>query len=271
MILQRFHLVVVSLSIGACSGGEPVTTDSQESEFPKPLPSNEEILAAVYDNTYQVPEEFYVDERADTPQSYSLYHLQDDSISYELCTDDYSEAITWEDADNLSRSVSGYYVGSVETENYFEVIRELAFPDDIGNIPDLTSPGFARVFKCSSVNRNGVDRNLRNGYGGTISRARLSVDTVRDFVEYLWQFTYFDTGRGKVLDSFTNERPGAYAHTLLLAFRISRGDNECDRIEVIDWIFSADKLSGDVNREFRFLFALDAHLNNGVPEQCQLN
>lgn len=270
MNLQRFQLVSIFLVLSACGGGA-ATSDSPASNNVQPLkfiPSNENIIAAVYDSTYAVPADFFIDERADTPQSYTLYHVKDASVSYELCTDDFAEALSLEEADNLNRPVNGYFVGTYENDKYFEIIRALSYPDDIGNVSDDTSPGFSRIFKCSSINRNGVDRNLRNGYGGTLNTSPLSVDNVRDFAEYLWQFTYFETSQRKVLDSFSAEHSDAYEHTLLLAFVINQGFGQCDRIEVVDWVFSADKSTGEIIRDFRFLFSIEAQLADGIPEQC---
>jgi hypothetical protein len=270
MNLQRFQLSTVLLVLTACGGGAG-TNDSPASNEPQPLkiiPSNENIIATVYDSAYSVPDTFFVDERFDTPRSYSLYHVKDTSVSYELCTDDFAEALAWEDADNISRPVNGHFVDSYENDRYFEVIRELSFPGDIGNVANDTSPGFARVFKCSSVDRNGVDRNLRNGYGGTLNTRPLTASVVREFAEYLWQFTFFETSNRKVLDSYSNESADSYDHTLLLGFLVNQGFGRCDRIEVVDWVFSADKSTGEVNRDFRFLFSLEAQLVDGVPEQC---
>ncbi len=113
-----------------------------------------------------------------------------------------------------------------------------------------------------------MDRNLRNGYGGTLNIRPLSADIVREFAEYLWQFTFFETSQRKVLDSFSTERPDVYDHTLLLAFVINQGFGQCDRVEVVDWVFSADKSTGEVTRDFRFLFSIEAQLVDGNPEQC---
>ena len=270
MNLQRFQLISIFLVLTACSGGastgdSPAPNDIQPLKF---IPSNEKIIAAIYDNTYTVPDDFFIDERADTLQNFSLYHVKDPSVSYELCTDDFAEALAWEEADNISRPVNGFFVSSYENEKYFEIVRELSFPNDIGNVPNDTSPGFARVFKCSSFNRNGVDRNLRNGYGGTLNTRPLSVDVVREFAEYLWQFTFFETANRKVLDSFSTERQDTFDHSLLLAFRVNQVFDRCDRVEVVDWVFSANKSTGEVTRDFRFLFSIDVQLVDGIPEQC---
>lgn len=256
----------------ASCGGSPTDAPGDgvapEATKARDLPTESEIIAKAYDTSYTVPDGFFVDERTGTPRSYSLYHVKDASVSFEICTDDYNEAAEFEAADNESRAVSGYYVGSIENGKYFEFIRELSYPDSVGNIDDLTSPGFSRVFKCSSINRNGVDRNLRNGYAGTLNERPLSIESIRDFTEYMWQFTFFPTTQKKVMQSFSTENDKNYEHTLLLAFKINQGFGNCDRIEVIDWVFTADKLSGEITKDFRFLFAFDAQLNNGIPEKC---
>ncbi len=268
MILRRIQSAILFMGLASCGGGGAGAPPVDAILPIKPIPSNAEIIAAVYDSAYTVPDGFFIDERADTPQSYSLYHVKDASISYELCTDDYYEALAWEEADNLSRSVNGLYIDSYENDKYFEFIRELFYPDDVGNVQGATSPGFARVFKCSSINRDGVDRNLRDGYAGVLNTRPLTAGVVRNFTEYLWQFAFFETSLRKVLDSFSTERADAIEHTLVLAFVVNQGYGQCDRIEVIDWVFSADKSSGEVTKDFRFRFAIEAEVVDGSPQQC---
>jgi len=131
-------LAIVCLTSNACrtEGGAP------SSETLQVLPSDEQVMAMAYDNMYNAPENFFVDERSNTTGSYTIYQVKDESVSYELCTNDYAEASAWESADNASRSVDGLYVDSYENDRYFEFIRELAYADGIGNISDPTSPGF---------------------------------------------------------------------------------------------------------------------------------
>ncbi len=264
----RIALVPYLLSLVACSGGGagvealPVTADVR-----KPMADNE-ILLKAYDSQYQVPANFFVDERADTPRSFSLYHVKDVSISYERCTNNYDEAYAWETVDNDNRAVTGYYVGSVENDKYFEFIRELDFQGSVGNVGDLTSPGFSRVFKCDYVDRNGVDRNLRNGYAGTINTRPLSLAAIRNFSEYMWQFTFFWPATKTVLETFSSEQTNAYEHTLALAFVTNQGTDQCDLVEIVDWVFSARKSDGTITKEFRLLRQFEAQLVNGSPEKC---
>jgi len=256
----------------ACGGAgstdttNPATNIANASESGQ-LPSDAQILAMVYNNAYSVPADFFVDERANTARSYTVHHVMDISVSYELCTDDFATAQSWEDADNSSRSVSGQYVNSYENERYFEFIRELSY-EGIGNVNDLTSPGFARVFKCSNTNRNGVDRSLLNGYAGTLRSYPLTDETVRVFTEYLWQFTFFPHARKVVLDSYSAHSDDTLEHTLLLAFAINQGADRCDRIEIAEWDFSADRNSGEITRHYDTVYGFEARFTDGAASRC---
>lgn len=226
------------------------------------------ILAAVYDRDYSVPHGFLVDERADTIDSYSLYHVKDASVSYELCSDDFDDARELEEADNASRAVNGPFVDSYENDLYFEFIRELTYPDGAGNVGGATSPGFARIFKCAAVDRTGVDRNLRDGFAGRINARPLTGAMLSRLTEYLWQFVFFETPFSKVLASRQAETATAFEHTLVLAFAFNQGAGQCDRIDVIDWIFRADKQTGEMSKQFVLRSSFDARLVNGTAEEC---
>lgn len=256
------------LGLVACPSGGSNDDPPSSAVQAKTLPDNSEVMAKVYNGLYQVPESFYIDERADTSRSYSLYHVKDISVSYERCSQDYSEALDWETVDNDSRSVSGSFVGSYENDRYYEFIRELAYPDSLGNIEGLTSPGFARVFKCNYVDRDGVDRNLLDGYAGTLNMRPLSIDAIKTYSEYMWQFTFFWPATKTVLETHSAEQLDAYQHTLVLAFLTNQGTDKCDLIDVVDWIFTVDKTDGTIAKEFRLRRQFEAQLINGVPETC---
>ena len=239
---------------------EPVTTTA--------LPSRESIIAKVYDPDYSVPAGFFVDERSSTAGSYTVHHVMDETVSYELCTDDFAVAEAWEAADNASRSVNGYYVGAYENARYFEFIRELNYDDDVGNVSNPTSPGYARVFKCSNTVRDGVDRSSLSGYAGRLNVRPLTDERLREFAEYFWQFTYFPQRYRKVLDSMPVAAGGGLDHSLLLAFASGQGTGRCDRVEVVSWSFSADTTTGDISSEFRTLTTFEAELVDGSPQLC---
>ena len=264
-------LLALLASCGGGGGGSeaPKTDSAAPPVAEKTLPSVSDVLALVYDNSYQVPGDFFVDARASTPGSYTMHHVLDDSRAFERCTDDFETAAAWEASDNASRAVQGRFVGTVETDRYFEFARELAYDASIGNIDDITSPGFARVFKCSDTLRDGVDRSEHAGFAGTINARPLDAARVREFTEYLWQFTFFPTARKKVLDTYSAETATHLSHTLLLGFGLTgAGGDGCDRIEVVEWRFTTDRASGNTDQSFELRQAYRAKLVNGSPTLC---
>jgi len=266
----KFLLPILAIAT-ACGGSGSSTEPLSQAAgtlATKPLPTNEQIVVKVYDNEYSVPDDFFVDERASMTQSYTLHHVLDQSDSFELCTDDLVVAQALEQADNASRAVSGYYVASYENERYFEFARELSFNDDISNIGDITSPGFARVFKCSHTDRDGVDRQLLEGYAGRLDPARLNAQALREFAEYLWQFRFFQVSDKKVLASSAESHGGGLQHTLLLALVTNQGFDRCDLIEVVEWRFNANTSSGEVERSFDTVRSFEATFIDGQPSLC---
>ena len=270
--ILRLSTLIAAGTLSACSGGGAAGQDGtgSQSESLSPVSDSlhQDVITKVYDPDYSVPSDFFVDERAGTAGSYTAYHVKDSSISFELCTDDYYEALDWESSDNAGRAVNGVFVDAHENERYFEFIRELQYSSDVGNIQGETTLGFARVFKCSSINRNGVDRNLRDGFGGTLNDQPLTAAAVREFTEYLWQFEFFTASAHKVLDTYTTETDRAIGHTLRIAFLYNQGADRCDRIEVVDWRFSADRVTGDISRSFSLLYGMETEWVDGAARQC---
>lgn len=267
--MKRSILLALScVSIGACrSEGSAEQSAALVAELLY-RPASGQVLSKAYDNSYQTPAQFYVDERAATLGSYSVYHVKDVSVSYEICSDDFNEALALEAADNASRSVNGDLVTTIENSRYFEFVRELSYPDSIGNIADPTSQGFSRIFKCSYINRDGADRNLRNGFAGKLNASPLAENVVKTYSEYMWQFTFFWPARPKVLNSYSAETEDGFQNTLQLILVTNQGVSSCDLIEVIDWEFSANKTTGQVTKRFRKLYEIEAQLVDGSPQEC---
>jgi hypothetical protein len=272
MKASAFLIIPLLLSAASCgdsSAGHDAENATQNSPQAAQAMHDEEIIRLVYDPAYNVPDNFYIDDRANSPGSFTIHHVLDESNSFELCTDDYQSALDIEAADNASRAVSGTFVSAVETDRYFEVVRELAYTDGVGNITDPTSPGYSRVFRCSSIRRDGVDRHLLNGYAGVINSRPIDARAIREFTEYLWQFRFFATGRRVVLTSVGESTATSLEHVLALAFRTSQGQDQCDLIEIAEWRFSVARSSGEVSKTFRDLRSFEAKLEAGTPVICQ--
>ncbi len=272
MKVSTFLLIPLFAIAAACGGSGSGSTGASpandRSAPPAPSMGNADIAELVYDPDYDVPAGFYRDARASTERSYTIHHVLDDSGSFELCTDDYQTAVNWEAADNAARAVNGIFVSAAETERYFEFVRELEYTQDIGNVDEPTSPGFARVFKCSNTSRDGVDRSVLDGFAGRINTRPVDAAAVREFTEYLWQFRFFATGRRVVLESRAESSSDAAEHVLRIAFRNSQGVGNCDRVEVADWRFSANHGSGDVEKTFTTVRSFEAQFVDGAATLC---
>jgi len=97
------------------------------------MPADSQMAAFVYDNSYSVPQGFFIDERSGTQRSQTVHHALDQSLSYEVCTDDLRTALAWKEADNASRGVQGYFVESYDNARYFDFVRELSYESDNGH------------------------------------------------------------------------------------------------------------------------------------------
>jgi len=264
-------LPLVALLAAACGGSgstETAKLDEPPTTTVPAMPGDDEIAIKAYDNTYQTPNGFFTDLRSDTSGSYTIHHVLDNSGSYELCSEDLVEAQSWEQTDNDARAVNGHFVTSIETERYFEFVRELSYNDDVGNITTPTTPGFARVFKCSHTNRDGVDRNLYEGFAGRLDPVTLSSTRLKDFTEYLWQFAWFNVAKKKVIESHTGTVAGSLRHTLLLALVNNQGTGSCDRVDVIEWHFDASRQNGEITRSFNLHHSFEATFEGGVARLC---
>lgn len=264
--LSLLPVLVISAACGGSGSTDTANAATEQSAQSAPLPADSTILSKAYDPQYSVPPGFFVDERAASTRSYTVHHVLDASASYEMCTDDLVEAQAWEDTDNQARAVSGYYVTSHENDRYFEFVRELSYTEDVGNITEPTSPGYARVFKCNHTNRDGVDRALVNGYAGKLNPGRLDASALREFTEYLWQFTFFNVRAKKVVASYADS--STLQHTLVLALVINQGSDTCDRIDVVEWRFNADPVSGEVVQRFDTVKSIEATNATGQPSLC---
>lgn len=277
MVNPRSLLLPAVLALTACGGGGSGEAPKPPSAASEPavagplyeLPSDYDVASKIYNTIYSVPAGFYVDQRAATSQSYTIHHVMDESRSFELCTDDYATAEALEAEDNESRAVNGQFISSNETDRYFEFVRELAYTQDVGNVTEPTSPGYARVFKCSNTNRDGVDRSEFEGFAGYLNVAPRSADDVKVFAEYLWQFAFFPYRHKKVLESVASADSATLNQTLVLGFAINQGTGRCDRIEVVEWAFSADRASGRVDQRFDLVRSFEARYEAGTAVVCE--
>ena len=204
-------------------------------------PADAAIAAQLYAGTPRTPAGFLAD---DAPQGYTqvtTYHLKSQQIaapaatSFELCTDDWNVAYGWSEEVAAQSPVTLDVVATATTTRYFEFDRvPRGQPDRYVRM---------RVFRCSYVDRAGVDSAASSGSAGTLNARPLDAAALRDLSEYLWRFTLYNNADHAVLASDASAI--GLAHVLTLAtLERSTTMATCDRVVVREWTHTADAVTG---------------------------
>jgi hypothetical protein len=216
-------------------GGGPV--------FPGTLlpAADHEIAALLYAGKPRTPAGFRADDTPSGFEQVTTYHLKAHQVptpslgSHELCTDDWNEALAWSAAVAARSPQVLDFVTSEATERYFE----------LDHVPRGHANRFERmrVFRCSYLDRAGVDLTAGSGFAGMLRARPLDAGTLRDLSEYLWFFTPYNNVDHAVLASEPRPATGL-AHALTIA-RLERAvSGSCDRISVHDWTHTANPENG---------------------------
>src|SRR5690606_27198560 len=119
------------------------------------------------------------------------------------------------------------------------------------------------------VDRRQVDLDALSGHGGRLNQVRVQASAVRELGEYLWQFSRFNNYGNVVLSSSTSETAWAVNHELRMAILVRGGVSAgCDRIDIVNWIRSADRETGVITRTFETLRQFGARETAGGVEMC---
>jgi hypothetical protein len=228
-------LIAATLALSACTvppedGGALLTVSDEDAA----------IAAQLYAGTPRTPAGFLADP---VPASFALvttYHIKSRQLApaaptqYELCTDDWTEALAWSETIALAAPTYLDLVGNDASERYFELDR---VPRD-----DPQHYERIRAYRCSYLDRSGVDLEGASDVAGTFNHRPLDAAALRDLAEYLWQFSEYNNAGHAVLSSAGQAVPGGLAHTLGLA-SLERGTT-CDRVVLRDWTHTVDGVTG---------------------------
>jgi hypothetical protein len=229
----RAAAVAAAVLVSACE----VPADSPA--FPgTPLPADDERIAAtLYAGTPRTPVGFRND---DSPLGFAQvtsYHLKNEHLapsvaSYELCTDDWNEALDWAEQVAAHSPEPLDFVANETTERYFEFDR----------LPRANLHHYVRmrVFRCSYLDRTAADATAE-GFAGVLNVRPIDATTLRELSEYLWFFTPYNDADHAVLASET--RPGLQ-HALTIASLERAVSGACDRVVVRDWTHTAHPATG---------------------------
>jgi hypothetical protein len=233
--------LAVALTISSCDV-EP----GSEAPSGTLSPADREIAAQLYSGTSRTPPGFLDDAAPAGFAQVTTYHVKTTQLaapaaaSYEVCTDDWSQAFAWSEEVALASSPYLDFVGNEATARYYEFDR----------VPQGQPDRYVRmrVFRCSYLDRTGVDMAAAAGFAGVLNVRPLDAAALRELGEYLWWFTIYNNADHAVLAS----EPGSaveLAHVLTIAsLERAAGGTSCDRITVRESTLSADPLTGVLQR-----------------------
>ncbi len=255
--------IAVAIGCGACT----VPPDGERGG-PEAVSSEDAAIAAqLYAGTVRTPDGFLGDPAPASFAQVTTYHVKSRQLApaapaqYELCTDDWTQALAWSETLALAAPTYLDLVGNDATERYFELDRvPRGDPQHYERI---------RVFRCDYLDRSGVDLSAPGDFAGTFNRRPLDAAALRELAEYLWQFSEYDNADHAVLSSAGGVTTDGLAHTLVLA-SLERGGS-CDRIVLRDWTHTVDLTTGALRstvterREFGVRREGDAVVGCQVP------
>lgn len=230
-------------------------------------PADTEIAARLYAGTPRTPPGFLDDPVPSGFSQVTTYHVKTSQLGapaatvHEVCTDDWSQAFAW--SEEVAAASSPYLdlVGNETTARYHEFDRvPRGQPDRYVRM---------RVFRCSYLDRIGVDTTLDGGFAGAFNARPLDAAALRDLSEYLWRFTPYNNAGHLVLASEPRAVAVGVAHMLTLAsLERAVGGTSCDRVTVRDTVLSADSVTGVLQRTTVFAREFSVHQAGGLIVGC---
>ncbi len=257
------------VTLAGCGGG----ADSAPTNPPPPVAArvvsqtDAEIAALLYSDSARTPPGFYADAAPPTSGYVTTAHLKNTDLTpaatqYELCSDDWSDALAWSEAVATAGTPYADLVATDSNSRYFE----------FGRVPRGQADSYqrARVYRCAYLDRAAVDLRSAAVPAGQINRRPVTAADVRELSEYLWLFTTDNNFGNAVLASRGGGTTARLEHTLYIARLQRAASGGCDRIDVLAWIHSADVTSGALERRELPEFNFGAREVAGSVQLCTL-
>ncbi len=243
-------VVATLFATGACT--VPPESDGAAAA----VSSDDAVLAAqLYAGAPRTPPGFLADAAPPSFSQVATYHLKAREIDsnaptqHELCTDDWTEALAW--SETVAQQAPTYLdlVGNTSTERYYEFDR----------VPHGDPQRYERmrVFRCSYLDRTGVDLDSTGDFAGTLNVRPLDAAALGGLAEYLWEFSEYDNVNHAVVASAAEPVTSGLAHTLTLA-SLERGAT-CDRVVLSKWTTTLDSPTGELRSAVTALREFSVH------------
>lgn len=233
--LRGLTVLAGALATAACDGGSDSPSGATL------VMADRDIAAQLYAGTPRTPAGFVTDPFPPSYAQVTTYHLKTDDLAapaamvYELCTDDWNEALAWSEEAATRAPVYLDLVSNETTTRYFEFDRvPSGMPDRYVRM---------RVYRCAYLDRVGVDLTTPGSFAGTFNQRPIDAAALQGLAEYLWLFTFYNNAGHAVIAS--DAAAGGLAHALTLAsLETGVAAPGCDRVTVREWRHSVDAISG---------------------------
>jgi len=229
--------------------------------------SNLQIATALYQDSQRTPPGFYADPAPPGVAAVATLHLKSQDVAgasgadFELCSDDWNQALTWSETAANYHGVYAALVASSSTARYFEF--------------DRTVPGTPvlyvrqRVYQCTYLNRSDSSVGVNDGPAGVLNLKPVAAADLSTLSEYLWRFTGWNNYGNAVLSSAAAPAGSGLAHQLIIASVVSNGTSAgCDRIDVVSWQHTLDAASGALQRTITPLWSFGAQQQGAAAVDC---
>lgn len=262
----------LALLLCACGGGADDTASSSPTvqianASGAVTQSNAEIASLLYSDSQRTPAGFYSESVPVFSGYVATSQLKTTDLNnsavlhYELCSDDFNQALQWSETANTVSGDNASLTGNTATSMYFEFDRVRAG----------TPQGYLRqrIYKCAFVNRNTVDLQASSGDAGMLNARPLDAATLKSLSEYLWQFTGYNNFGNVVLSSSGASSTNNLTHSLIIA-TLTRAASvgSCDSIDVKEWKHSLNATTGELTLSVTALFSFHAQESGGAVSMC---
>ena len=261
-------LAAYILALAGCGGGSgAVALPPTPAALYGVTASNLEIATALYQDSARTPAGFYADPAPPGQNFVDTLHITSRDVTpslladFELCTDDWNQALQWSEAAATSGGVYGNLVGNSNTGRYFEFDRLRP-----GN-PQLYLR--QRVYLCSYLDRSNAAAGVTTGAAGTLNLRPLARSDLQLLSEYLWRFTLWNNFGSAVLASEPDPNDANNTHALVVASLVINGNAPgCDRVDVVAWRHRLTASNGALQRTIAPLWSFNVRQGITAAENC---
>lgn len=273
---RHFGTALTLVLLAACGGGGASTPAPGAAPAPpaaqapaRPVSQTDlEIARLVYTDAQRTPAGFYQEPDPPWIGQVATFHVKNTDLQampagaarHEACTDDWNQALGW--SEQVAQQAPAYsdLIETAGNDRWYEFSRVVRSDD----------PRYLRmrVFRCSYLDREGVELGEEAGAAGTLNQRPINGPELAALSEYLWQFTLYNNFGHAVLASRGRTLSGALQHELVIASLERGAAGTCDRIVVEAWTHSVDVGSGALTLATTPLWSFRARENAGFTELC---